>query len=142
MLTFNELTRWTGLTLFELDMHLVALLFTTVLLVLKWQFAFGLSFAQVFAPLFVACALNLYFLVIVFVRALMEDTRQFRRAVVNNAFHFFRTAMLTFFEICLCYKVEGELEHGKVAVESAYWLVFTPVWILLIALSVHACRLL
>jgi hypothetical protein len=34
MLTFGELTRWTGVTIFELDMHLIALFATTILLVL------------------------------------------------------------------------------------------------------------
>lgn len=141
MLTINELTRWTGLTLFELDMHLTALFFSTILLIFKIKLSMELNYLQIFIPLFVATALNLYLLIIIFIRAVMEDW-QYRRAILSNAFHFFRTAMICFFEIFLCYKVEGELEHGKVALESAYFVVFTPIWILLISLSVHACRLL
>uniref|UniRef100_A0A914HYU8 Transmembrane protein n=1 Tax=Globodera rostochiensis TaxID=31243 RepID=A0A914HYU8_GLORO len=139
----NELTRWTGLTLFEMDLHVIALFLTSVLVALNWHFLIPLTILQLFTPLFIASALNFFFLVIVFVRAVLEDGSP-RRAIVGNAFHFFRTTMITLFKVFLCHKLQSDFEQGKQqqSVNLAYYIVMVPLWALLIALSVHACRLL
>lgn len=42
----------------------------------------------------------------------------------------------------LCQKIEGEFERGQVAVETTYGVIFMPLYILMVALGVQACRLL
>ncbi|KAH7698734.1 Transmembrane Fragile-X-F-associated protein, partial [Aphelenchoides avenae] len=73
MLTLSEITRWTGITPFEILIHTVAITVATVLLVFKWHAVLALTFWQVFAPLFVASALNCYFLFIIFIRAVVQE---------------------------------------------------------------------
>lgn len=46
------------------------------------------------------------------------------------------------FEALLCYKINGDLEDGQVAVQSSYGIIFLPVWSLLATLCFQACRLL
>ncbi|KAL3121620.1 hypothetical protein niasHT_008749 [Heterodera trifolii] len=142
MLTLNEFARWTGLTLFEMDLHSVALFLTSLLFVLSRHFLFSLTILHLFAPLFVASALNFYFLVIIFVRTVIEDGTP-KRAIAGNALHFFRVTMVALFEMILCHKLQDEFERGnqQKSIETTYFMVLMPLWALLIALSVHACRL-
>uniref|UniRef100_A0A915DGT0 Transmembrane protein n=1 Tax=Ditylenchus dipsaci TaxID=166011 RepID=A0A915DGT0_9BILA len=141
MLTVSEITKWTGITVFEILLHCVALLLTTILIVVKWYSLFtSITYWHMFSPLFVASALNCYFLFIVFVRMIIEE-RQFKRAFVSNSFNFLRAIMLWLFELFICYKVEGN-QRNQVAVESSYGMMFMPIWILMTAFGFQACRLL
>ncbi|KAI1722734.1 transmembrane fragile-X-F protein [Ditylenchus destructor] len=141
MLTVAEVSRWTGVSVFEIALHLIACFLTSIALLLKWHNLFGLSFWHVFAPLFTASALNCYFLFIVFVRSVISD-KQLKRAFLSNSFNFLRVIMISIFEVLLCHKIEGDVEHGQVAVESTYGVIFMPIWVLMSALGFQACRLL
>ncbi|KAI1708803.1 transmembrane protein [Ditylenchus destructor] len=112
MLTIAEVSRWTGVSVFEIALHLVAIFLTSIALLLKWHTLFGLSFWHVFAPLFTASALNCYFLFIVFVRSVISD-KQLKRAFLSNSFNFLRVIMISIFEVLLCHKIEGDVEHGQ-----------------------------
>lgn len=58
------------------------------------------------------------------------------------AFSWLRLVMLGVFEALLCYKINGDLEDGQVAVQSSYGVIFLPIWVLMAALCFQACRLL
>lgn len=60
------------MTVFEMWMHLSALYVTSILLVLKGWSLLNVSFWFAFAPLFLTCALDVYFLFIVFIRSIIE----------------------------------------------------------------------
>jgi hypothetical protein len=40
----------------------------------------------------------------------------------------------------ICQKIEGDFERGQVALETTYAIIFTPIWILMLALGVLACK--
>uniref|UniRef100_A0A915PPT4 Bm5635 n=1 Tax=Setaria digitata TaxID=48799 RepID=A0A915PPT4_9BILA len=108
---------------------------------MKSEFYPSLTYWHVFTPLFVVTALNLYFLFIVLVRAVVEE-KQCKDPILKHAFSWLRLIMIGIFEALLCYKVNGDLEDGQVAVQSSYGIVFLPVWVLMAALCFQAFRLL
>ncbi|XP_029344172.1 transmembrane protein 203 isoform X2 [Acyrthosiphon pisum] len=79
LFALQELVRWLGLTVFEMLVHLIALLVFTVFLALRLD---DVAFAStipgsydiwiVFSPLFVADALCTYFNIIVLIRLYIE----------------------------------------------------------------------
>ncbi|VIO94401.1 Uncharacterized protein BM_BM5635 [Brugia malayi] len=109
--------------------------------VMKIEIYSSLTYWHVFTPLFIATALNLYFLFIVLIRAIVEE-KQCKDPILKHAFSWLRLVMIGIFEALLCYKVNGDLEDGQVAVQSSYGIVFLPVWVLMAALCFQAFRLL
>ncbi|VIO94404.1 Uncharacterized protein BM_BM5635 [Brugia malayi] len=73
MISVSECIRWTGITIFEIWLHAVGLLTFSVLIVMKIEIYSSLTYWHVFTPLFIATALNLYFLFIVLIRAIVEE---------------------------------------------------------------------
>uniref|UniRef100_A0A914YP37 Uncharacterized protein n=1 Tax=Panagrolaimus superbus TaxID=310955 RepID=A0A914YP37_9BILA len=140
MLTILEITKWTGVTPFELFLHITAFLISTVLLAGKWLKFNYITYWQIFTPLFIASALNIYFLFIIFVRSLIEN-KQFKNAFLGSVFNFIRVFMITIFLILICHKIDGDLEHREVAVHSSYGIIFMPIWIVLTAFGFQACRM-
>ncbi|KAI6183914.1 hypothetical protein M3Y97_00539700 [Aphelenchoides bicaudatus] len=131
-----------GITPFEILLHTLAVWISSILVVLRWGFEMRfITFWQLFTPLFVASALNVYFIFIVTLRHFIED-KQLKRAVFQNAFNFLRASVIGFFEVLICQKIEGDFERGQVAIQSSYSVVFMPVWLLMAALGIQACRLL
>ncbi|VDN04585.1 unnamed protein product [Thelazia callipaeda] len=141
MLSVGECIRWTGVTIFELWLHTIGLFIFSVLIVIKIELNSSLTYWHVFTPLFIASALNLYFLFIVLVRAVVEE-KQCKDPIIKHAFSWLRIIMIGIFEALLCYKINGDLEDGQVAVQSSYGIIFLPVWILMATLCFQACRLL
>ncbi|KAL3994487.1 putative integral membrane protein [Acanthocheilonema viteae] len=141
MLSISECIQWTGITIFEIWLHAVGLLIFSVLIVMKTEVYSSLTYWHVFTPLFIVTALNLYFLFIVLVRAVVEE-KQCKNPILRHAFSWLRLVMVGIFEALLCYKVNGDLEDGQVAVQSSYGIVFLPVWVLMAALCFQAFRLL
>ncbi|XGW27403.1 hypothetical protein V3C99_007756 [Haemonchus contortus] len=138
--SLTELIYWTGLTVFELWLHAVSLLACLIMLALKIHQVCAMSYWLVFSPLFIASAFNSYFVFIIFVRSVFEY-KDFKGPVLKFGFNVMRLALIALFEVLLCYKVEGDFEHGQVAVRSSYGIVFTPIWILSLALCIQTCRL-
>uniref|UniRef100_A0A0K0D5X6 G_PROTEIN_RECEP_F1_2 domain-containing protein n=1 Tax=Angiostrongylus cantonensis TaxID=6313 RepID=A0A0K0D5X6_ANGCA len=111
-----------------------------LILPLKLYRIYVLSYWVVFSPLFIASAFNCYFVFIVFVRSVFEY-KDFKGPTLRFGFNAMRLALIALFEVLLCYKVEGDFEHGQVAVRSSYGIVFTPIWILCLVLCIQTCRL-
>uniref|UniRef100_A0A0M3I316 Transmembrane protein n=1 Tax=Ascaris lumbricoides TaxID=6252 RepID=A0A0M3I316_ASCLU len=107
----------------------------------KLELYSGISYWYVFTPLFVASAFNCYFLFIVFVRTIIDE-KDCKAPFLKYAFSWLRLVMLGVFEALLCYKINGDLEDGQVAVQSSYGVIFLPIWVLMAALCFQACRLL
>ncbi|VDM38023.1 unnamed protein product [Toxocara canis] len=141
MLSIAELIRWTNVTVFEIWLHCVGMLLFSILLTIKLELYSTISYWHVFAPLFIASAFNGYFLFIVFIRTVV-DGRDCKAPFLKYAFSWSRLVMLGVFETLLCYKMNGDLEDGQVAVQSSYGVVFLPLWVLMAALCFQACRLL
>ncbi|VDN29390.1 unnamed protein product [Gongylonema pulchrum] len=142
MLSVAECIRWTGVTIFEIWLHAVGLLLFSILIVLKIElYPSSLTYWHAFTPLFIVAALNLYFLFIVLVRAMVQE-KECKQPIMKHAFSWLRLIMIGIFEALLCYKVNGDLEDGQVAVQSSYGVVFLPIWVLMAALLFQACRLL
>uniref|UniRef100_A0AC35G2J1 Uncharacterized protein n=1 Tax=Panagrolaimus sp. PS1159 TaxID=55785 RepID=A0AC35G2J1_9BILA len=139
MLTLQEMTKWTGVTSFELFLHVTALLISTVLLAGKWLKFNYITFWQIFTPLFVSSALNIYFLFIIFVRSLIEY-KQFKNAFLGSVFNFLRVFMFSIFLILICHKIDGE-DHKEVAVASTYGVIFMPIWVIITLFGFQACRM-
>ncbi|KAK6011647.1 hypothetical protein OSTOST_23261 [Ostertagia ostertagi] len=123
--SLSELIHWTGLTGVRLWLHAASLLACLVMLALKIHQICAMSYWLVFSPLFIASAFNSYFVFIIFVRSVFEY-KDFKGPVLKFGFNVMRLALIALFEVLLCYKVEGDFEHGQVAVRSSYGSVFTP----------------
>ncbi|CAD5213078.1 unnamed protein product [Bursaphelenchus okinawaensis] len=136
MLTLRELRKWTGITPFELLLHLVAIFVSTILFAAKWFGLVTISYWHVFGSMFLAAGLNLYFVFIVALRVYVEE-KQLRRFLAI----FLRASMHGLFLMFLCQKIEGDFEHGQVAIQTSYGVVFMPVWILLAGLAGQMVRL-
>uniref|UniRef100_A0A914ZL97 Transmembrane protein n=1 Tax=Parascaris univalens TaxID=6257 RepID=A0A914ZL97_PARUN len=133
MLSIVEVIRWTNITIFELWLHCVGILIFSILLTVKLELYSGISYWYVFTPLFVASAFNGYFLFIVFVRTIIDE-KDCKAPFLKYAFSWLRLVMLGVFEALLCYKINGDLEDGQVAVQSSYGVIFLPIWVLMAAL--------
>ncbi|MCP9262003.1 Transmembrane protein [Dirofilaria immitis] len=112
MLTVSECIRWTSVTIFEIWLHAIGLLVFSVLVVVKTEVYSALTYWDVFTPLFIVTVLNLYFLFIVLVRAVVEE-KQCKDPILKHAFSWLRLVMIGIFEALLCYKVNGDLEDGQ-----------------------------
>ncbi|CAD6185203.1 unnamed protein product [Caenorhabditis auriculariae] len=140
IISLRELMTWTGLTIFELWSTFAAVLVSSVLLVIKLQPLYELSYWIVFAPLLLASICNFYFIFIVLIRSVI-DYKDYKGPILRFAFNTFRQVMVTLFLILLCYKMEGDLNQNQVAVKSSYGVVFLPIWILMAGLAIQICRL-
>ncbi|PAV56820.1 hypothetical protein WR25_09638 [Diploscapter pachys] len=140
LISLPEFISWTGFTVFEIWLHSVALLIGTILLALKYSNLIALSYWLIFTPSFIACALNAYFLFIVYIRTAVEF-KSYKDPFISYSYNWFRVAMLVLFEVILCYKIDGDLEQEKVAVQSPYGVIFMPLWLFMASLFVQSCRL-
>ena len=68
----RELEQWLGLNVVEIWVNLVSLTVFSVLLVLKLEILYHLTWWQVFSPLFISDALNCYFCTIAWIRMYLE----------------------------------------------------------------------
>ena len=137
MFELRELLRWLGLTVFEIWTALLCFTVFTVLLTLRVENIIseeGLSWWNVFLPLFVSDALNAYFCVIVFIRIYLEGA--YKPAFIRALWSLFMISLLFVFKYLLCKKlsvgIEAKLEFSEV---------MTPVFILLQLVMIRACKL-
>ncbi|XP_050513493.1 transmembrane protein 203 isoform X2 [Diabrotica virgifera virgifera] len=132
--TTEELIRWLGLTVFELWINLISLLLFTIIFALKYDPTSDLDSIDwwfIFFPLFAGDALNAYFVIIIFIRMLLETTLKF--ALIR--FSWSGTVLLNMFlfKYLLCKRLLGQtaLDYSEV---------FAPVYILLQLIAVRACQ--
>ncbi|XP_062062808.1 transmembrane protein 203 [Lepus europaeus] len=133
LFSLRELVQWLGFAPFESFVHLLALLVFSVLLALRADgLAPGLSWWNVFVPLFAADGLSTYFTTIVSVRLFQDGEK---RLAVLRLFWVLTVLSLKFvFEMLLCQKL---VEQTR---ELWFGLIASPVFILLQLLMIRACR--
>lgn len=127
-----ELIRWTGMSTFEMVIHLFGLIIFTILLTLKAENVIEWNWWLIFAPLFFAVGLNLYFTVIVFLRTYLESG-EMKQAIARSLSLVILLSLLVIFELLLCAKMDGSMKP--------YGVVFTPVFLGMLLLMLRACHL-
>lgn len=132
MFTLKELARWLGMTVFEMFVELVSVMFFSLMVVLKLDNAFDVSWWTVFVSLFICDGLNAYFCVIVFIRQYIEGV--YKAGAFRAMWSFVQLLLMFLFKLLLCLKLEGQ-RH------LVYAEVFTPLFIFLMLVMVRACQL-
>lgn len=133
MFKLKELARWLGMTVFEMFVHLVSVTLFSVMVVLKLDKAFDVSWWTVFVSLFICDGLNAYFCVIVFIRQYIEGV--YKAGAFRAVWSFLQLLLMFLFKLLLCLKAEGQKSS------LVYSEVFAPLFILLMLVMVRACHL-
>eukprot|EP00063_Salmo_salar_P009446 XP_013984281.1 PREDICTED: transmembrane protein 203-like [Salmo salar] len=135
LFSLRELVQWLGFATFELFLHLGALLVFSVLVALRADlFAPGMSWWQVFAPLFAADGLSTYFTAIVSIRLYQENEK--RLAVLRLLWVLMVLGLKLVCEVLLCQKLV-EQEQAR---DLWFGPIISPLFILLQLLMIRACR--
>lgn len=139
LFALQELVRWLGLTVFEMLIHLIALLIFSVFLALRLD---GYAFAStspgsydiwiVFSPLFIADALCTYFNVIVFIRLYFEG--HVKEAIARTIWSSALLFVWSLFKVLLCRKLAGtsNLDYSEI---------MSPIFLVLQLIAIRACQL-
>ncbi|CAG2104740.1 unnamed protein product [Medioppia subpectinata] len=135
ILSFDEIIKWFGVTVFEIFMILVSILIYTILLTLKCDTELGgewMGWWTVHSPLFMCDALLSYFCIIVFIRQYLDG--KYKMALFRAVWSFNQILLLFLSKLLLCFKLEGQkhMTHSEI---------LSPLFILLILLLIRACRL-
>lgn len=72
LMNMKSVTRWLVMTEFEMLLNIVGLFATTILVCLKLDYAYAVSWKLVIMPMFVGDALQAYFCIIVFIRQFFQ----------------------------------------------------------------------
>lgn len=130
--SWKEIVACLGMTLFEIWINVISLIFFLTLVALQLDGYINQSWWTIFTPLFVADALNAYFVMIVAIRLHLNETNPLKR----SAWSFVSLTLLFAFKFMLCKKLTGSstLEYSEV---------MSPIFILLQLLVVrtrtHLC---
>ncbi|XP_050429858.1 transmembrane protein 203-like isoform X2 [Adelges cooleyi] len=139
LFALQELVRWLGLTIFEMLVHLLALLIFTIFLALRLD---GIAFASsapnsydmwiVFSPLFVADALCIYFNIIVLIRLYIEG--HIKEAVTRTIWSSAMLFVWSLFKVLLCRRLAGlsNLDYSEI---------MSPIFLVLQLIAIRACQL-
>ncbi|XP_050299921.1 transmembrane protein 203-like isoform X2 [Anthonomus grandis grandis] len=132
--TTTEMVKWLGLSVFEIWIHLLALLAFTLMLAFKLDPEIDIQLNNwwlIFTPLFIGDALNAYFCTIVYIRLLMDA--QFKFCAKKILWSATFLTLICVFKFLLCRKLLGQSLWD-------YSEVFAPVYILLQLIAVRACQ--
>jgi len=99
----RELEQWLGLNVVEIWVNLVSLTVFSVLLVLKLEILYHLTWWQVFSPLFISDALNCYFCTIAWIRMYLEGADG---KISRGVWSYLSILCLTSFKYMLCEQLE------------------------------------
>jgi len=139
LFALQELVRWLGLTVFEMLVHLIALLVFTVFLELRLdEIAFASTIPGaydiwiVFSPLFVADALCTYFNIIVLIRLYIEG--HIKEAVARTIWSSALLLVWSLFKVLLCKRLSGALNID-------YSEIMSPIFLVLQLIAIRACQL-
>ena len=127
----NELTRWLGMTIFEIWLHVVTFFIFTIVAVLKHENVVDTSWWNVFVPLFACDGLNAYFCWIVFIR--MYKEKRYRVGGLRLLSSIVLLVCIFVFKILLCQKLSRNMDFS-------YSEVFAPIFVALQILMVRACE--
>ncbi|KAL4223928.1 hypothetical protein ACF0H5_017390 [Mactra antiquata] len=131
-LTLKQLVSWLGMTAFEICVHLVSIFVFTILIVLKIEQFWSMTWWQVFIPLFVADGVNTYFCIIVFIRQYLDYAlKQAGLRLFSSLLCF---SFLFVFKFLLCQKLSDD--H----IGLTYPQVSAPLFPLWLLLCVRSCQ--
>uniref|UniRef100_A0A8R1DRI3 Uncharacterized protein n=1 Tax=Caenorhabditis japonica TaxID=281687 RepID=A0A8R1DRI3_CAEJA len=139
LLSLREVTSWFDVTVFELWMHFLALIISSVLLCLKLHTIVNISYLTVSLPLFIGIASSYYFVFIIFLRSCV-DYKDYRGPTIRFGLNVFRLTCTAFFLFFIVEKISGEYEQSEVANRNTYGMVFLPMWLLLAGWAFQMCR--
>lgn len=139
LFALQELVRWLGLTVFEMLIHLIALLVFTIFLELRLdEIAFASTMPGsydiwiVFSPLFVADALCTYFNVIVLIR--LYNDSHIKEAIARTIWSSALLFVWALFKVLLCRRLAGlsNLDYSEI---------MSPIFLVLQLIAIRACQL-
>ncbi|XP_071820445.1 transmembrane protein 203-like [Apostichopus japonicus] len=130
--TKKEATQWLGMTVFEMWIHTLSILLFTILVALKVEQVWDVSWWTVFIPLFTGVGMIAYFSVIVFIRLFLEH--DFKTAGVKVLWSALLLTLTFLFEYLLCQKLATEGTP-----QGHYSQVMSPLFVLPIVLGIRAC---
>ena len=132
LLTYAELCRWSGMTLFEIWINCVGLFVYSVILALKLEGVCDFSWHIVFSPLFVSSGLNAYLTLIFFIRNVKLRLNKVIPVVKFCRSVFLVSSLFMFYLLASC-KATGSSN-------IAYPLVLVPLYVVLLILMVRICH--
>ena len=133
LFTLQEIGQWLGITAYEICIWLTSITIFSILLSLKCDgVTADMSWWIVFSPLFVADALNAYFIITVFIR--MYLSKKSRAATLRTAWSLCQLKLIFIFQLLLCWKLVDPTMFD-------YSEVMSPLFILSQFIMIRACQL-
>lgn len=133
-LTLQEMVRWLGVSLFEIWLQCAAIFVFSILLTIRIETGFAISWWWIFSPLFIACSMQGYFTIIAFIRQYFEE-ETFKIAASRALLVGMMVSLQVTFEVLLCLTASGEKP------QEGYALTFCPIYVVMSILVVKACLL-
>jgi hypothetical protein len=128
----KELTRWLGMSIFEIWLSVVCFLVFSIFLAMKLEGDITWSWWSVFIPLFAFDGCAGYFAAIVCIRMVLENEK--RKAALRTLWNGSNLALLFVYKVLLCQRLE--LENLM-----TYSVIHTPVFIFLLMLTIRGCHI-
>lgn len=127
----TELTRWLGVSIFEMWLSVNCFLVFSLFLALKLEGTIEWSWWTVFIPLFTFDGCAAYFVAIVCIRLILEKER--RIAASRTIWNGSNLALLFVYKVLLCERLE---ERNILT----YSVIHIPVFIFLLMLTIRGCH--
>ena len=128
----KELTRWLGVSIFEIWLSVVCFFVFSIFLAMKLEGDITWSWWSVFIPLFAFDGCAGYFVAIVCIRLILENEK--RKAALRALWNGSNLALLFVYKVLLCQRLE--LENLM-----TYSVIHTPVFIFLLMLTIRGCHI-
>lgn len=127
----KELSRWLGISVFEMWLSVNCLLFFTLFLTLKLEAVIDWSWWTVFIPLFTFDGCAAYFVAIVCIRLILDKEK--RLAASRTMWNASNLILLFVYKVLLCERLEkrNNMTHSVIHI---------PVFIFLLLLTVRGCH--
>lgn len=135
LMDIKSVTRWLVMTEFEMLINILGLFATTILICLKIDFAFELTWKCVMMPMFIADGLQAYFCIIVFLR-LFHDF-QIKQAISRLIISGVLLTTRFLFKLFIYLMLTDDNENGKYRFQYAKY----PLLLHLILLMFRSCCL-
>ncbi|RXG58093.1 Transmembrane protein [Armadillidium vulgare] len=132
----KEITRWLGITVFEILMWLVSLIITCILVLVRieWNLLQNWSWWFFIGPVFFADVLNAYFCIIIFIRMYLSGV--LKPAALRLLWSIFVLSLGFVFKFLLCKKLET---HPNPNIDFSS--VLAPIFIIIQLVVVRACNM-
>ena len=127
----KELTRWLGVSIFEIWLSVLCFLVFSIFLALKLEGDVTWSWWSVFIPLFAFDGCTSYFVAIVCIRLILENEK--RKAALRTLWNGSNLGLLFVYKVLLCQRLE--LQNMM-----TYSVIHIPVFIFLLMLTIRGCH--